>query len=116
MDKKNINDEFHLYDLEVETIESLKDHVCNHTVGSSFKVEGENLIFSKNTSFSLYALSAIIPLLPAKQRDTAKNDWMTTDDIIACPDPNCGGRFKITRISKRKFRHSETTATPLNEK
>ena len=38
---------------------------------------------------------------------------MTTDAIIACPDPNCGGRFLITRGEKRVYRHSENTLTPL---
>ena len=29
----------------------------------------------------------VLPLLPAKQRPTDPNDWMTTDAEVACPDP-----------------------------
>jgi hypothetical protein len=41
---------------------------------------------------------------------------MTTDAEIACPDPHCGGRFRITRTRKNTFRHSETTLVPLPAK
>lgn len=46
---------------------------------------------------------------------THENDWMTTDAEIACPDPNCGARFRITRTQKSTFRHSETTVVPLRD-
>lgn len=57
----------------------------------------------------MYSLAALLPLLPAKQRELDENDWMLSDCEIACPDPNCGARFKITRIGKRIQRHSECT-------
>jgi hypothetical protein len=41
---------------------------------------------------------------------------MTTDAEIACPDPHCGGRFRITRLGKRSFSHAETTVVPLPPK
>jgi uncharacterized repeat protein (TIGR04076 family) len=63
--------------------------------------------------FSLYALAALLPLLPAKQRPTEATDWMTTDAEIACPDPHRGARFRITRTGRSTFRHGETTAVPL---
>ena len=107
------DDSFRLYDLRVEVIESDKPMVCSHHVGDYFLVQGENLVFPETKSFSLYALSAILPLLPAKQRVLDRNDWMLSDSVIACPDPNCGGRFKITRTGIRTFRHSECTVEPL---
>jgi uncharacterized repeat protein (TIGR04076 family) len=61
----------------------------------------------------LYSLAALLPLLPAKQRATDPNDWMSTDAEVACPDPNCPSRFRITRTGKRRFNHSDTTAVPL---
>lgn len=109
-----MNDEFMLYDLKVEVVEGEKPFVCSHHVGDSFVAEGENLTF--NTPFSMYSLSAILPLLPAKQRMLDANDWMNTDAYIACPDPNCGALFKISRIGIRKFHHSECTVVPLEEK
>jgi uncharacterized repeat protein (TIGR04076 family) len=66
-------------------------------------------------SFSIYSLSAILPLLPAKQRVTHPNDWMTSDAEVACPDPHCPSRLRITRIGKRHFSHADTTAVPLPE-
>jgi uncharacterized repeat protein (TIGR04076 family) len=54
-----------------------------------------------------------LPQLPAKQRTTDPNDWMSTDAEVACPDPHCPTRFRITRIGKRRFNHSDTTAVPL---
>jgi hypothetical protein len=38
---------------------------------------------------------------------------MTTDTDVACPDPNCGARFRITRLERRTLRHAETTVVPL---
>ena len=106
-------DEFELYDLRVEVVAGDRPMVCNHPEGSSFEVRGEELHFPPGQSFPLYSLAAILPLLPAKQRETAPNDWMSTDHDIACPDPLCGGRFRITRIGRRTFRHGEVSAAPL---
>ena len=108
-----MSDEFELWNLRVEVTGDPKTMVCSHTVGDSFEVSGENLSLPPGQSFSIYALAAILPLLPAKQRVTHANDWMTTDAEIACPDPNCGARFRITRTDKSTFRHSETTRVPL---
>lgn len=106
------DDGFWLYDLKVETVVGNRTAVCRHIEGESFRVEGELLVFEPGTKVSMYALAALLPLLPAKQRATHDNDWMTSDAEIACPDPNCGGRFRITRLGKRWFRHAETTGLP----
>lgn len=107
------DDTFQLWDLRVEVFQGDAPMVCNHPAGSWFEVRGEDLIFPPGQSFPLYPLAALLPLLPAKQRDTQANDWMTTDAVVACPDPHCGGRFRITRGARRTFRHSETTRVPL---
>ena len=104
---------FELYDLKVETIEGDKPFVCRHRVGNAFEVRGENLHFETDNPFSLYALAALLPLLTPKQRPLNSHDWMATDHIIACPDPNCGARFKISRIGKRTYVRSDTTVVPL---
>ena len=107
------DDSFELYDLRVEVVATGRPMVCGHRAGDSFEVRGENLTLPAGQSFSLYALAALLPLLPAKQRPTSPNDWMTTDADVACPDPNCGARFRITRIGTRTFRHGDVTAVPL---
>ena len=107
--------EFTLYDLKVEVITGDKPFVCNHRLGDAFEVHGENLVFKAGQTFSLYTLSALLPLLPAKQRPLNRFDWMATDHIIACPDPHCGARFKISRIGKRTLRRDETTIVPMTD-
>ena len=52
----------------------------------------------------------MLPLLPAKQRVTDEADWMATDDLVMCPDPNCEAMMKITRTGIREFRTEEVTA------
>ena len=104
---------FTIYDLRVETIEGDRPFVCSHQVGSAFEVRGENLHFEADKPFSMYALAALLPLLPTKQRPLNPYDWMATDHVIACPDPHCGGRFRITRIGKRVIRRADATVEPL---
>ncbi|HLZ15217.1 MAG TPA: TIGR04076 family protein [Candidatus Saccharimonadales bacterium] len=106
-------EDFSLYDLEVSVVGDPKKFVCSHTPGVAFRVVGENLIFGASTAFSLYALAALLPFMPAKQRETSLNDWMTTDTLFACPDPHCGAKFKITRCGQTSFKHSEVTRVPL---
>ncbi len=108
-----MDDSFRLYDLRVEIVEGDRPMVCGHRAGDYFEVIGENLVFPQTRSFSMYALSALLPLLPAKQRELSANDWMLSDCEVACPDPNCGARFRITRIRPHSFRHSECTVVPL---
>ena len=103
---------FELYDLRVEVVAGDGPMVCNHPEGAYFTVEGETLVFSGTDRFPMFPLAAILPLLPAKQRVTDENDWMTTDNEVVCPDPHCGGRFRITRLGKRRFTHAETTGLP----
>jgi len=106
--------QFILYNLRVDTIEGDKPFVCSHVVGKAFELRGENLYFERE--FSMYTLAALLPLLPAKQRMLNEYDWMATDHIIACPDPHCGAKFKITRTGKETFTRSETTIEPLPDK
>jgi uncharacterized repeat protein (TIGR04076 family) len=104
---------FTLHDLRVTVEASDRPMVCNHRAGDSFELHGENLSLPPGQSFPLYPLAALLPLLPAKQRPTHRNDWMTTDAVVACPDPLCGGRFRIARTGRSTFRHQDVTATPL---
>ena len=107
------DDTFELYDLRVEVVATDRPMVCGHRSGDWLELRGENLTLPAGQPFSIYALAALIPILPAKQRLTQPHDWMTTDIDIACPDPNCGARFRITRIGTRTFRHRDVTAVPL---
>jgi uncharacterized repeat protein (TIGR04076 family) len=108
------DDSFDLYDLRVEVVATERPMVCGHRAGDWFEVRGEELSLPSGQSFSMYALAALLPLLPAKQRPTHPHDWMTTDADIACPDPHCGARFRITRVGIRTFRHRDVTVVPLS--
>jgi len=106
---------FTLWDLRVEVVAGERDMVCNHQEGDYFELSGENLSLPPGQTFPIYPLAALLPLLPAKQRDTAANDWMTTDTEIACPDPHCGGRFRILRTRRTTFHHGDVTRVPLTD-
>jgi uncharacterized repeat protein (TIGR04076 family) len=108
------DDSFELYDLRVEVIAPEGATLyCGARPGDSFELKGEMLHLPPGQGISIYSLAALLPLLPAKQRATHPNDWMSTDAEVACPDPNCPSRFRISRMAKRVFRHSEVTAVPL---
>ena len=113
---ETMDDTFLLYDLRVEVVadEGAKIY-CGAKVGDYFELRGEMLHLPPGQGISIYSLASVLPLLAAKQRPTHKNDWMTTDAEIACPDPNCGSRLRIKRLGLRKFSHAETTAVPLDK-
>ncbi len=106
---------FDLYDLRVEvTGPPDKPIYCGARIGDYFDLHGEMLILPPGQGFSIYTLAALLPLLPAKQRPSDPNDWMSTDAEVACPDPNCPTRFRITRTGVRHFHRSDVTAAPLD--
>ena len=108
------DDSFELFDLKVEVVAPEGARIyCGAEPGDHFELRGEMLYLPPGQGFSIYSLAALLPLLPAKQRPTHPNDWMTSDAEVACPDPNCPSRFRITRTAKRTFSHAATTAVPL---
>ncbi len=110
------DDSFELYDLRVEAVipDGAKIY-CGAKPGDYFELRGEMLHLPPGQGISIYSLASVLPLLAAKQRPTHRNDWMTTDAEIACPDPNCGSRLRIRRLGLRRFSHAETTAAPLDD-
>jgi uncharacterized repeat protein (TIGR04076 family) len=106
-------DGFDLWDLKVEVVAPPGARLwCSAQPGDSFELRGEMLHLPPGQGFSIYSLAAVLPLLAAKQRPTHLMDWMTSDAEVACPDPNCPSRFRITRTQLRHFRRGDTTATP----
>ena len=107
-------DDFELYDLRVEVVAPPGAKLyCGAVVGDYFELRGEMLTLPPGQGVSIYSLASVLPLLAAKQRPTHRNDWMTSDAEIACPDPNCPSRLRITRLARRVFRHQDVTAVPL---
>ncbi|KAF5989152.1 4Fe-4S iron-sulfur binding protein [Fusarium bulbicola] len=109
------DDSFELFDLRVEVVcPPDKQIICGAKEGDYFMLKGEMLYLPPDQGISIYSLASVLPLLPAKQRVTSPNDWMTTDALIACPDPNCPSQLKIVKEGIRKFSHAETTVVPLS--
>jgi uncharacterized repeat protein (TIGR04076 family) len=108
------DDTFELYDLRVR-IETIQGRcTCDHQVGHSFELRGGKVHLPLGQSFCLYALQATIPLLPAKQRPTHPNDWMSTDARVVCPDPACGVVMLIERTGRRLLHHADVSDVPLD--
>ena len=104
---------FELHDLRVEVVAPAGATVyCGAAAGDYFELRGEMLFLPPGQGFSIYSLAALLPLLPAKQRKLDPLDWMATDAEVACPDPNCPTRFRISRTGLRSFDRSQVTATP----
>jgi uncharacterized repeat protein (TIGR04076 family) len=105
---------FELYDLRVEVCAPPGARIlCGANTGDWFELRGEMLYLPPGQGFSIYSLAAVMLLLPAKQRILDPHDWMDSDSEVVCPDPNCPSVFRITRLGKRRFERSATTATPL---
>lgn len=101
---------FDLYDLRV-TVEKIEGRsVCSLEVGDYFELtESNKLRIPPGKHFCLYALSAVLPLLAAKQRELSANDWMEFDSLIACPDPDERLIMRITRVGKRTLNAEDLT-------
>lgn len=108
------DDSFELYDLRVEVVCPPGERImCGAKEGDYFTLEGEMMYLPPGQGVSIYSLASVLPLLAAKQRVTHANDWMSSDALIACPDPNCKSVLKIVRTGKRTFSHAQTTVVGL---
>jgi uncharacterized repeat protein (TIGR04076 family) len=52
--------------------------------------------------------------VPAKQRPTARADWMSSDAVIGCTDPHCGAGFRITRLEEKTYTHAAHSVVPIS--
>lgn len=101
---------FELYDLRI-TVERIEGRsVCGLNVGDYFDLTESNRIrIPPGKHFCMYALGSVLPLLAAKQRQLAANDWMESDSLIACPDPDERLIMRIERISRRTLDSEDLT-------
>jgi uncharacterized repeat protein (TIGR04076 family) len=102
--------ETEVFDLRV-TVERIEGRsVCGMQVGDWFEVtESSRVRIPEGRHFCLYALSAVLPLLPAKQRKLPDGDWLEQDSLVCCPDPEERLIMRIERIGKRSIPTSELT-------
>lgn len=99
-----------LYDLRV-TVEAIEGRsVCGLEVGDFFEVtESSRLRIPAGKHFCLYALQAVLPLLPAKQRPLPADDWLEQDTRVCCPDPEERVVMRIARTGRRRLRTRDLT-------
>ena len=101
---------FQLYDLRITVVAIEGRSVCGLAVGDYFELTDSSRVrIPAGKHFCLYALSAILPLLPAKQRLLAANDWLERDTLVACPDPEERLIMQIERIATRTLDSTELT-------
>ena len=99
-----------VFDLRV-TVERIEGRsVCGLQVGDYFELtESSRVRIPEGRHFCLYALSAVLPLLPAKQRQLPDGDWLEQDNLVACPDPDEHTIMRIERLERRTIPTSELT-------
>lgn len=100
----------HLYDLRV-TVEQIEGRsVCGMEVGDYFEVtESSKVTIPPGRHFCLFAIQAVLPLLPAKMRRLPDEDWLEQDNLVCCPDPEERLIMRISRIGERTLVTEELT-------
>src|SRR5579884_738 len=101
---------FRLADLRVTVVAIEGRSVCGLAVGDYFEVtESSRVRIPPGRHFCLYALAAVLPLLPAKMRALEAADWLSQDSLVACPDPDERLIMRIERIGQRELRADDLT-------
>lgn len=93
-----------LFDLRV-SVESIEGRsVCGLAVGDYFELTNSSeLHIPDGKHFCVFALAAVLPLLPAKQRQLPASDWLERDSLVCCPDPEERVVMRITRTRTRSL-------------
>jgi uncharacterized repeat protein (TIGR04076 family) len=101
---------FELARLRVTVVEIGGRSVCGLEIGDYFEVtQSSRVSIPEGKHFCLYALAAVIPLLPAKMRALDEHDWLSSDSLVACPDPDERLIMKIERIGVEHLLASDLT-------
>jgi uncharacterized repeat protein (TIGR04076 family) len=102
--------EMRLYDLRVTVVSIEGRSVCGLVVGDYFELtESSRVRIPAGRHFCLYALQSVAPLLPAKQRRLADEDWLEQDSLVCCPDPEERVVMRIERIGERSLLSEDLT-------
>ncbi len=75
------------HDLRI-AVESVGGHCTSRMkTGDYFVLRSGRIYIPAGRHFCLYALQAVLPLLPAKQRILQDGDWLKDESRVLCPDP-----------------------------
>lgn len=99
-----------LFDLRV-TVDSIGGRsVCKLAVGDYFEVvNSAELRIPDGQQFCIYALHSVLPFLAAKQRQLPAGDWLESDTLFACPDPEEQLVMRVERIRRVRLDAAELT-------
>lgn len=113
-----------MYDLRV-TVEEVRGF-CDLPMrpGDHFEVRGGRITVPAGGHICLWALAALLPMFPVKQRDILdRNDWIPATRHMCCPDPNGMVIYRIDRIGEgadapdtRSDAHKAETKPPAETK
>ena len=99
-----------LWDLRVSVVSIEGKSVCGLQVGDYFELTGSSrLTVPAGRHFCIYALAAVLPLLAAKQRTLAEDDWLERDSLATCPDPDERVVMRIDRLSRARLDAGDLT-------
>lgn len=102
--------EFRLANLRVTVVAIEGRSVCGLAVGDFFEVtESSRVRIPAGRHFCLYALAAVLPLLPAKMRALDPDDWLAHDSLVACPDPDERLIMRIERTDQAVLKTTDLT-------
>jgi len=99
-----------LYDLKV-VVDSIEGRsVCGMQVGDYFELTNSaEMRIPAGKHFCIYAIAAVTPLLPAKQRQLPAGDWLEKDSLVCCPDPEERLVMRIERTRKVTLKSENLT-------
>lgn len=97
-----------LYDIRVVVDRIEGRSVCGMRVGDSCEVTNSSQL-AISGHFCIYALQAVLPLIPAKQRRLPDGDWLEREQFVACPDPEERMIMRIERGALRALRSDDLT-------
>lgn len=99
-----------LYDIRVVVDRIEGRPTCGLAPGDHFTItHSSQLRIPPGGHFCLYALAAVLPLLPAKQRALPGDDWLEHDCEVACPDPEERLIMRIERGERTQLDAAELT-------
>lgn len=99
-----------VYDLRV-TVDRIEGRsVCGMAVGDYFELtDSAHVRIPDGRHFCVWALASVLPFLAAKQRDLPEGDWLASDALFCCPDPEERLVMRVQRTGKRRIDSSELT-------
>ena len=104
------DDSFTLSDLRV-TVERIEGRsVCGLRVGDYFDIEqSSHVVIPPGKHFCAFAMASVLPFLAAKQRDLRPGDWLRSDSLFACPDPDERLVMRVEQTGQRTLRGRDLT-------